>query len=191
MHPLGRIIKKMGILSKRSALIIVDLQNDFCAGGNLAVEGANDIIPIINRLIPKFQIVVATQDFHPPDHSSFKTWPVHCVAGTKGAELHPDLDKTRINRYIKTGTSQDKDGYSGFENNELLLYLRENKVDNIFICGLATDVCVKATAIDAIKNDYLVYVFKDAIKGVNADTTKTAYEEMKKCGVIFVNSDEI
>ena len=189
MHPLGRIIKKMSLLSKRSALIIVDLQNDFCAGGNLAVGGASYIIPIINRLIPKFQIVVTTQDFHPLDHCSFKKWPVHCVAGTKGAELHQDLDKTRINRYIKKDT--EKDIYSGFQDTELLLYLRENKVDKIFICGLATDVCVKATAIDAIKNDYLVYVFKDAIKGVNADTTKTAYEEMKKCGVIFVNSDEI
>ena len=178
MHPLGRIIKKMSLLSKRSALIIVDLQNDFCVGGNLAVEGANDIIPIINRLIPKFQIVVATQDFHPLDHSSFKIWPVHCVAGTKGAELHPDLDKTRINRYIKKGLNLEKDAYSGFQDTELLLYLRENKVDKIFICGLAADVCVKDTAIDAIK-------------GVNADTTKTAYEEMKKCGIIFVNSDEI
>ena len=172
-----------------AALLIVDVQNDFCPGGALPTPKGDKIVPVLNKLMDKFSIIIASRDWHPGSTNHFDKWPVHCVAGTKGAELHPDLDKTRINHYIKKDT--EKDIYSGFQDTKLLLYLRENKVDKIFICGLATDVCVKATAIDAIKNDYLVYVFKDAIKGVNADTTKTAYEEMKKCGVIFVNSDEI
>ncbi|MDY6862461.1 MAG: nicotinamidase [Thermodesulfobacteriota bacterium] len=181
----------MSSITKGAALIIVDLQNDFCSGGSLEVDEAGTIIPVINRLMPCFKIVVATQDWHPINHCSFKDWPVHCIAGTKGAELHPGLDKIGISRYIKKGTSLDKDAYSGFQDTELFEYLKKNKVEKIFICGLATDVCVNATALDAIKNDFQVYVFKDAIKGVNADTTKAAYEEMKKKGVIFIYSDAI
>ena len=169
----------MSLISKGSALIIVDVQNDFCKGGSLSIEGADDIIPVINLIIPKFQIVVATQDFHPPNHCSFKDWPIHCVAGTKGAELHRNLDRTRINYYIKKGTAVDKDAYSGFQDTDLLEYLKNNNVDKVFICGLATDICVKATAIDASKNFLDVYVVEDAIKGVNIDSIKEAFKEMK------------
>ena len=157
------------------ALIIGDVQNDFCPGGALPVPGGDQVVEVINRMQPKFELVVAIQDWHPADHGSFAAnhpgrspgeqielaglpqilWPVHCVQGTPGAELHPGLDRSRIARVFRKGTDPSVDSYSGFFDNGrrsstgLGEYLKDQGVTDVYICGLATDYCVKATAMDA------------------------------------------
>lgn len=170
------------------ALIIVDVQNDFCEGGSLAVEGGVGIIPVINRMMGKFDLIIATLDYHPEGHVSFDTWPPHCIQGTKGVELHPDLQVKHIDRYVRKGTMPDKDAYSGFQDTELKDVLLEKGIKRIVVCGLATDYCVKETALDGIRNGFEVFVVRDAIEGVQPKTSREAVEEMERAGVKMVGS---
>jgi nicotinamidase/pyrazinamidase len=182
------------------ALILVDIQNDFCPGGSLAVAEGDEIIPVVNELQKHFNLVVATKDWHPPGHSSFVTlWNPHCVQGTRGAEFAPSLDTSRIAHVFLKGTDPAVDSYSGFFDNEhkrstgLGDYLRAQGVTDIFICGLATDYCVKYTALDALRLGFNTSVIIDACRGVevNAGDSARAVEEMRAAGAEIVNSDEV
>ncbi|MFL6230507.1 MAG: bifunctional nicotinamidase/pyrazinamidase [Pyrinomonadaceae bacterium] len=182
------------------ALILVDIQNDFCPGGSLAVAEGDRVIPIANELQKRFDLVVATKDWHPPGHSSFVAlWPPHCVQGTAGAEFAPGLDTTRVAHVFLKGTDRAVDSYSGFFDNEHKLstglgdYLRANGVTDVFICGLATDYCVKFTALDALRLGFRTTVIRDACRGVevNAGDTERAVEEMRAAGAHIVESREV
>jgi nicotinamidase/pyrazinamidase len=200
------------------ALIIVDVQNDFCPGGALAVPEGDQVVPIINRLQPHFELVVATKDWHPPDHLSFaanhgKTpgevielnqrpqvlWPNHCVQGTKGAEFVPQLDRSRIARVFQKGAERGVDSYSGFFDNDgrtstgLGDYLREQGVEQVYLCGLATDYCVKFTALDALRLGFEVYLIEDACRGVNLKPgdVEQAVAEMREAGARVIQSASI
>ena len=155
-----------------SALVIVDFQNDFTPGGALAVTGGDEIAGRIAALARSgaFDVVVATRDWHPPDHGSFTAqggpWPVHCVQGTAGAEFHPALDRARLDAVVDTGYSPGLEGYSGFEATTLEALLRERDVDRVTIVGLATDYCVKQTALDALRLGFAVSVESAAVRPV-------------------------
>jgi len=137
----------------KCCLLIVDVQNDFCPGGALPVPDGDEVVPTINRILPEFELIIATRDMHPKKTIHFEKWPPHCVAGTAGAEFHPDLDVSKITFFAEKGTSDADDGYSCFEatNIDLAAILREQQITKLFICGLATDYCVNATALDAVK----------------------------------------
>lgn len=184
-------------ISTSDALIVVDVQNDFCPGGALEVPAGDDVVEVINWLMPSFTHVLATQDFHPPNHSSFAEqggpWPVHCVQGTLGAEFHPGLDTDKVNAIVQKGTDPTTDGYSGFAGTKLADLLGSLDVTRVFITGLATDYCVKATAIEAIENGFDVVVVTDAIAAVDAEPGdgKAAIEEMRDAGAVLATSDEV
>jgi nicotinamidase/pyrazinamidase len=182
------------------ALILVDIQNDFCPGGSLAVAGGDEVVPVANELQKQFDLVVATKDWHPPGHSSFETlWPPHCVQGTTGAEFVAALDTSRIAHVFLKGTDLAVDSYSGFYDNEHKLstglgdYLRAQGVTRVFICGLATDYCVKFTALDALRLGFETTVIEDACRGVEvkAGDTARALEEMRAAGANIVKSREV
>lgn len=182
------------------ALVVVDVQLDFCPGGNLGVPEGNSIIPVINRITDLFETldlpVFFSRDLHPEGHMSFApqggTWPPHCVKGTKGAELHPDLHIPAKGRMVNKAMEVDKDAYSAFDGTGLADILRETLSTTIVVCGLATDYCVKATAMDGIAEGFKVIVITDAIKGVNVaeKDSEKALEEMKKAGIILRSSRE-
>lgn len=188
----------------------MDLQNDFCEGGALAVPGANAIIPVINKLMPTFELVIATMDWHPEGHCSFRSshddkyagneqlWPDHCVQCTFGSELHPELDSDCIDKVIAKGTHDHADSYSGFYDNngmystELDKFLQEKKINDLVICGLATDYCVKYTVLDALMLKYTAIVILDACAGVDVtegDANK-AVVEMIRAGAVVIPSDQ-
>jgi nicotinamidase/pyrazinamidase len=200
------------------ALVLVDLQNDFCPGGALAVPDGDRVIPLVNRLQRGFPLVVATQDWHPPDHGSFAAshrgkrpgevielagleqilWPVHCVAGTPGAALHPDLACERIAHLIRKGTERDLDSYSALFDNAkrrstgLAEYLRQRNVGEIYLCGLATEYCVKFSALDAVTLGFRTHVVADACRGIDlrpGDAAR-ALDDMRAAGVDVVQSAE-
>ncbi len=172
------------------ALVIVDFQYDFCPGGALAVPDGDAIAGRINELAGsgEFDLVVATRDWHPPDHGSFAEqggpWPVHCVAGTPGAELHQALDPTPIDQIIDKGQDPGTEGYSGFEATELASLLRGHDVDHVTVVGLATDYCVKNTALDALREGFSVTVDSTATRGVDvqAGDSERALEEVRAAG---------
>ncbi|HEY6331868.1 MAG TPA: bifunctional nicotinamidase/pyrazinamidase [Blastocatellia bacterium] len=187
---------------RNSALILVDIQNDFCPGGSLAVPEGDDVVPVVNRLMPLFGYVVATQDWHPADHISFKQrggeWPPHCVQGTAGAELHPDLDKSRIDLLAKKGASSDKDVFNGLDARgpdgaSVIEALTERGVSTIYVAGLATDYCVRATVLGGLDLGLSVDVITDAIRAVNVnpDDGAKAIEEMAARGARLVTSVEL
>lgn len=179
----------------KKALLIVDVQNDFCPGGSLGVKDGDKVVEVINRLMDKFEIIISSQDWHPEETVHFEKWPVHCVAGTNGAEFHPSLNIDKINIKLKKGTDNKDDGYSAFEatNINLTDYLRNNNVSTIYICGLTTDYCVKESALDSINNGIHTFVITDAIAAVNAERgdDKKALNEMYSSGCILVESSEI
>jgi nicotinamidase/pyrazinamidase len=145
------------------ALLVIDVQNEFTPGGALAVPDGDDVIPRINELIAsgRFARVLATRDWHPPDHRSFAPegpWPVHCVAGTPGAELHPVLDADGIHAIVDKGQDRTTEGYSGFDATGLAAALRDAGIDAVTVVGLATDYCVRATALDALHEGFRVTV---------------------------------
>ncbi len=152
------------------ALLIVDVQNDFCPGGALAVGEGDAVIEPINQLAREVDVVIATRDWHPADHASFAAqggpWPVHCVAGSAGAQIHDDVDTTVIDEIVDTGRTPDADGYSGFENTELEQLLRDHGVDTVHVAGLALDYCVKETALDARRLGFDVVVHRVATRAV-------------------------
>jgi len=198
-----------------NALILVDIQNDFLPGGTLAVPGGNEVIPAANRLMGDFDLIVATQDWHPPDHGSFAAshpgrsvfetidlhglpqtlWPVHCVEETHGAEFAETLETARIEKIFRKGTRGEIDSYSGFHDNGrrhstgMADWLRGRGVTHLTICGLATDYCVKFTALDAIDEGFHVALALDACRGVNLQPgdVERAIREMRDRGVVIAS----
>ncbi len=195
-----------------SALIVIDVQNDFCPGGALAVDGGNEIVPLVNQLIQDFDHVVLTQDWHPAGHSSFASshegknpfdmiempygeqtlWPDHCVQGTSGAEFHPDLAWTKAELVIRKGFRTAIDSYSAFFENDhttptgLSGYLKERGITEVMLCGLATDYCVAFSAIDAAAQGFKTTVKINACRGIDLGGSVAAMtERMKEAGVII------
>lgn len=175
------------------ALIVVDVQNDFCPGGALAIGDGDAVVEPINRLAREASFVVATRDWHPADHGSFAAqggpWPVHCVCGTPGAELHPGIDQGTIDAIVDKGQVSDREGYSGFEGTELERLLRERGVDTVDVAGLALDYCVKATALDARRAGFSVTVHRGATRAVEVEPGdgERAVEELRAAGVEVVD----
>jgi nicotinamidase/pyrazinamidase len=175
------------------ALILVDVQNDFCPGGALAVPDAEAVVEPINQMAREARFVIATRDGHPPDHGSFVEqggpWPVHCVSGTAGAELHPGIDRGLIDAVVDKGQAPDREGYSGFEDTELEDLLRDRGVDGVDVTGLALDYCVKATALEARRAGFDVTVHRGATRAVEVQPgdTERAVEELRAAGIEVVD----
>jgi nicotinamidase/pyrazinamidase len=172
------------------ALIIVDFQNDFTPGGALAVREGDAIAPRVDAHARSgdYDLVVATRDWHPPDHNSFAAqggpWPEHCVQDTAGAELHPSLDRTLVDVVVDKGRDRGTEGYSGFEATDLAELLRERDVDHVTVVGLATDYCVKNTALDALRHGFGVTVDSTAVRAVEVEPGdgERALEEIREAG---------
>lgn len=201
------------------ALILVDLQNDFCKGGALAVPDGDAVVPVANRLLPRFELVVATQDSHPAGHLSFASnhegksiyqnieldglpqvlWPDHCVEGSPGAALHPELEAEHITRIFPKGTDARIDSYSGFFDNGqrkatgLGDYLKGRGVTDVYVLGLATDYCVKWTALDALRLGFKVHLIEDGCRGVGLapGDIERALEELRAAGVEMTSSAKV
>jgi len=201
------------------ALILIDLQYDFMPGGALPVAEGDKVVPVANRIAKHFGLVVATQDWHPANHGSFASqhpgkkpgevidlnglqqvlWPDHCVQGSKGAEFHRDLDRSRIARVFQKGVDPEIDSYSGFYDNGhrrgtgLAEYLRSRGVTDVTICGLATDYCVKYSVLDALRLGFKATVVEDACRGVNLEPhdSENALAEMRAAGARIVDSDRV
>jgi nicotinamidase/pyrazinamidase len=179
------------------ALLIIDFQNDFTSGGALEVPGGDDIAGPVKRLADRLGLVFATRDWHPPDHSSFETeggpWPVHCVRDTHGAQFHSAMDEVDVEAVADVGREREDQGYSGFEKSDLAQILRDHDVEEVYVCGLATDYCVRASAIDACREGFDVTVVEDAIRGVdvNEGDSERALAEMREAGARIGNSHEI
>ncbi len=199
------------------ALLLIDIQNDFLPGGALAVARGDEVVQVANNLMADYQLVVATQDWHPADHGSFAArhpgkevgdiveldgleqtvWPVHCVYGTRGAELAPELNRAGIHHVIPKGTDRNVDSYSGFFDNArrkatgLEDLLRRHGVDEVHIVGLATEYCVKSTALDAVDLGYRTVVLSDGIRGVelHPGDCARALEQMVAAGVQIDEGD--
>ncbi|MGO9497989.1 MAG: nicotinamidase [Solirubrobacteraceae bacterium] len=175
------------------ALIVVDVQYDFCPGGALAVPHGDAVVEVVNRLAREAAFVVATRDWHPGDHGSFTTqggvWPVHCVRDTPGAQLHPGIDSRQIDVVVDKGRDAELEGYSGFEGTELERLLRDRGVDAVDVAGLALDYCVKATALDARRAGFDVTVHRGATRAVEASPGdgERAVEELRAAGVSVVD----
>lgn len=202
-----------------NALILVDIQNDFLPGGALAVPEGDQIVPAVNRLQPRFPLVVATQDWHPADHGSFAAnhpgrvpgemidlhglpqilWPTHCVQGQPGADFAPKLDRQRWAQVFVKGTDPAIDSYSGFFDNGhrqatgLGDYLRDQGVTDVYVAGLATDYCVKFTVLDALKLGFRAHLIEDACRGVNLqpDDVAAAIAEMRAVGAEVLDAQQI
>jgi nicotinamidase/pyrazinamidase len=179
------------------ALIVVDVQHDFLPGGALAVATGERIFTPIDALAPRFARVYATRDWHPADHSSYAEnggpWPVHCVAESHGAAFDPRLDLTKVDKIVSKGIVRETDGYSGFAATELADDLRANAVGRVFVCGLATDYCVKHTALDANAAGFETVVIEDASAPVNVQPgdEARALDELRSAGITIVNSKDI
>jgi nicotinamidase/pyrazinamidase len=201
----------------RDALIVVDVQNDFCPGGRLAVQKGDEVVPIVNELARRFENVVLTQDWHPSGHSSFATshpgtkpfdsiklpygeqvlWPDHCVQGSDGATLHKDLAIPHAQLVVRKGWRKDVDSYSAFVEADrksrtgLEGYLDELGVERVIVCGLATDFCVAWTALDACKLGFDCAVIEDACRAIDMQgSLAAAWERMKKAGVARIQSGD-
>ena len=201
-----------------NALLIVDVQNDFCPGGALEVPNGDQVVPVINRLISQFDNIIQTQDWHPEGHFSFASshsgkhpfdtvqmeygeqvlWPDHCVQGSKGAQFHPDLNTIPTDLIVRKGFRKEIDSYSAFFENDhktptgLTGYLRNRNIDTLYAAGLATDFCVKWSVVDGLKEGFSVYVVQDAIKGIDIDgSVDQAMQAMKHNGAKFVESNEL
>jgi nicotinamidase/pyrazinamidase len=177
------------------ALIIVDVQNDFCPGGALPAPNGDKVVPVINKLMDMFPVILASRDAHPSDSIHFNKWPVHCVKGTKGAEFHPALNVSKIQQELLKGTADKDDGYSAFEatNQNLAEFLKNRKVTDVYVTGLTTEYCVKSTAIDCVHNGFRTFVVTDAIASVEPDSEneKNALSEMIEAGIILLTSEQL
>jgi nicotinamidase/pyrazinamidase len=206
-------------ITPHTALLIIDVQNDFCPGGNLAVEEGDRIIPTINAIAGRFPMVVATKDWHPQGHISFASrhpgknvqdtvetpdgnqilWPDHCVQGTPGAEFHPDLDLRPVNLVLHKGSKPDLDSYSAFFENDkntetgLRSLLQGLGFERVVVCGLAADVCVYFSAVDAKSVGFETAVVWDATRGVDipAGSVDSARRDMESRGISFIESSEL
>jgi nicotinamidase/pyrazinamidase len=203
----------------QSALLVIDVQNDFCPGGSLAVPDGDKIIPLVNELMPRFPLVVATRDWHPEGHISFASrhpgrepsdsievdgrdqilWPDHCVQASEGAAFHPELDQRYINLVLHKGAKRDLDSYSAFFENDhktstgLEYYLKGLGFESVYLVGLAEDVCVFFTAVDAKRVGFKTSVVSDATRGVNVPegNLESARKSMASEGVEYVGSDAL
>jgi nicotinamidase/pyrazinamidase len=179
------------------ALLIVDFQNDFTPGGALPVPEGDRIADPVNRLAERFDLVLATRDWHPPDHSSFEEhggpWPVHCVGESDGAQFHSAFADEHVDVVVDKGQDPHTEGYSGFEGTGLEEMLRERGVDEVVVGGLATDYCVKNTVLDALRHGFDVTVVEDAIRGVdvNEGDSERALDKMREAGARITTSDEV
>jgi nicotinamidase/pyrazinamidase len=206
-------------MNNKTALIFIDLQNDFFPGGSLGVPGADAIFPLANTIQDRFNLVIATQDWHPKNHKSFANnhpshkifetvvlnglpqvlWPDHCVQDTKGAELHSSLRRDKIHKIIHKGTDPEIDSYSAFFDNahqketKLNQFLKEKGIDTVYIMGLATDYCALYTVLDAVHLGYETYLIEDGCFGINQkpNDVANAIEQMKSVGAIIIKSDEL
>ncbi|MGP8124713.1 MAG: nicotinamidase [Nitrososphaerales archaeon] len=184
----------------RKALLVVDVQRDFCSGGAMAVSDGDRVVPKLNKVIEAFAgaslPVFFTRDWHPPNHASFKAqggiWPPHCVKGTPGAEFHPKLKVPRGAVIISKGTTAGSEAYSGFQGTDLEKRLKELGVEGVLLGGLATEYCVKESALDALAAGLKVGVLKDCVRGVNlrADDSELALREFVTRGVRLVTSSD-
>lgn len=201
-----------------AALIVVDVQNDFCPGGALAVDGGDAVVPLVNAIAPRFAIRVLTQDWHPADHRSFAAnhpgaapfssvempygpqvlWPVHCVQGSRGADFHPGLDTTRADIVIRKGFRPEIDSYSAFFENDrttptgLAGYLRERGTTEVWLAGLATDFCVGFSALDAARLGFRVTLLTDAARAIDLDgSLGRAMSDMATAGVTLARAAEL
>jgi nicotinamidase/pyrazinamidase len=187
----------MYAITDTDALIVVDPQNDFLPGGSLAVADGFRIFEPINAILPHFAYVVATRDWHPPNHAYFQErggpWPFHCLAGTPGAEFSNRLRTEHVDEIVSKGTDPKTDGYSGFAETNLEHRLRERGIARIFIAGLATDYCVKMTAIEGIEHGFQAVVLTDAIAAVNVQPgdEKAALELMRSRGVQLATTADL
>lgn len=185
----------VGPVGPGDALIVVDVQNDFCPGGALAVAAGDQVVAVLNRLMPLFGTVVATQDWHPADHRSFSAqggqWPAHCVAGSPGADLHPQLDRAPIDLTVRKATTAEQEAYSGFDGTGLAAQLRERGVRRVFVGGLALDYCVDATALDAARAGFATYVVRDATRAVFPEHSAAKEAAWREAGIETVTSDEV
>ncbi|MGI8637658.1 MAG: bifunctional nicotinamidase/pyrazinamidase [Segetibacter sp.] len=199
------------------ALLLIDIQNDFIPGGSLAVPGGDEIIAMVNELQPRFELVVATQDWHPPHHKSFSAnhpgknvfdqidlngftqvlWPVHCVQGTKGAEFSKMLNINKVEAIFRKGTDIEIDSYSGFYDNghckstALADYLRGKQATELYIAGLAADYCVYYTAKDAIQEGFTAYVIEDAVRAISNEGFDKAKKDISDKGGRITRSTSI
>jgi nicotinamidase-related amidase len=179
------------------ALLIVDPQVDFCPGGALAVPEGDAIFAAVNQAAARLPVVVASRDWHPAGHVSFLVqggiWPVHCQAGTPGAEFHPALDASRLDQVFSKGTEADREAYSAFDGTGLADWLREHGVHRLFVAGLATDYCVRASVLDARKERFEVVVLEDAIGAVEVKPGdgERALEEMRSAGATVARSADL
>jgi len=208
----------MSLSGSDAALVVVDVQNDFFPGGPLAIERADEIVPVINRLMSVARRIAAVQDWHPKDHVSFASnhegrkpgdvvdaggvrqalWPDHCVQMTRGAEFHPWLDARRIGLVLRKGARTDLDATSAFVENDgtsltgLAGWLSAHGVKRVYVCGIATESAVKATALDARKSGFDAVVVEDACRGFDGEAgSAAAIAELKKAGVKVVRSAEV
>lgn len=189
------------VTGANDVLLVIDVQRDFCAGGSLAVPEGDEVIPVINSLLPRFGRWVYTRDWHPPDHVSFSdhpqfrdgSWPPHAVQGTPGAEWCPGLEMPMNAILVSKGDDPGSEAYSGFQVARLDLaeLLRLRRVQRVFVTGLATDYCVHQTALDARAAGFTVFLVEDAVRGVAPDTTAAALAQMEAAGVIRVRSDQM
>ena len=177
------------------ALIIVDVQNDFCPGGALPAPEGERVVPVLNKIIDRFHFVVASRDWHPESTVHFEKWPAHCVENTYGADYHPDLKTEKIDVHLLKGTGNVDDGYSAFEatNSDLEELLKEQGVKEVYVGGLTTEYCVKSTAADSLKKGFSTFLVTDAIEGVkqNQGDVEKAIDEMADMGIVMVTSDRI
>ena len=190
-------MSRISVDPETDALIIVDVQNDFCPGGALAVPRGDEVVPVVNRLLEQRWLSVATIDWHPAEHSSFEPhggpWPPHCVQHTTGAELHRELDASKVQFVITKGSNPDQDAYSGFQGTELARILRDKGVHRVVVCGIATDYCVRATAQDALQEGFEVLLLEDAIRGVEVQPgdCQQAIEELRQAGATVIVSADL
>ena len=209
---------KMTVFKDNTALILIDIQNDFCPGGALEVGEGNEIVEVANKLQEKFRVKIATQDWHPPNHTSFASnhldklpfsttemfygtqvlWPDHCIQGKKGAEFHPKLITNSTDLIIRKGFRTEIDSYSAFFDNDhktptgLGGYLKARGINSIYLCGLALDFCVYFSAIDGVNLDLEVNVIKDACRAIDLDgSLEMAINDMKNKGVNLIVSNDL
>ncbi len=205
--------------TSEAALLVIDVQNDFCPGGRLPVREGDRVVPVINRIMGAFSHVVATQDWHPEDHISFASnhegkrpfdtiavhgieqilWPDHCVKGTEGADFHPALDSDPFRLILRKGTNSLLDSYSAFFENDrktstgLFFYMKGLDIHRVYLCGLAADVCVYYSAMDAVHAGFDTFFIFDATRGVDVPegNVEKKMHEMEKAGVIIIDSSDI
>jgi nicotinamidase/pyrazinamidase len=174
----------------KRGLLIIDFQNDFVPGGALPVTGGDEIAPRVAELVDSgdFDLVVATRDWHPADHNSFEEqggpWPPHCVQGTPGAELYDGFDHSKVDHTVDVGSEPEDEGYSGFEHSELEKLLREHGIEEVTVVGLATDYCVRASALDALKLGFRVTVDPSGVRGIDVQPgdSERALREIEAAG---------